>query len=73
MTEYKFYFGCSRYFITAECARNAVLKFRQLYNLSNWTVWYVLPKENTFICIRDYILTDNKGVLYYDCDVKPVY
>ena len=73
MTEYKFYFGYSHCFITAECERNAVLKFRQLYNLSNWTIWYVLPRESTFICIRDYLITDAKGVLYYDCEVKPVY
>lgn len=73
MTEYKFYYGyaCERVF--AENPRNAVLKFRQNFALTKWEIWYALPKEHTFLCMRDYCLTDDNKVLYYECNIKPVY
>lgn len=73
MTEYKFYYGYAPIIITANNERNAVLKFRQQNFRSSWTIWHALPKEHIFICIRDYHLTDENGVLYYDCEVKPIY
>ncbi len=73
MTDYKFYFGYSHVVISAESPRNAVLKFRQIYTLSHWTIWFALPKEHSFICIRDYNLIDDDKVLYFECDIKPMY
>ena len=73
MKDYRFYFGHSYEVITAETARNAVLKFRQMFNLSYWTIWYALPKEHTFVCVRDYRISDDDKVLFYDCSVIPVY
>lgn len=73
MDVYKFMWGYTPVEITATSPRNAVLKFRQLYDKSQWDIWYVLPKERTFVAFRDYYIGDAEGVLYYDCDVKPVY
>ena len=73
MTVYKFLWGCRTIEISAESPRNAVLKFRQSFDKSQWDIWYVLPKERTFVAFRDFYITEGKEVLYYDCDVKPVY
>ena len=73
MTEFKFYYGYMPQIVVAENERNAVLKFRHQHIGYFFSIWYALPKEHTFICVRDYNITDEKGVLYYECDVKPVY
>lgn len=73
MNEYKFYFGFCYETIRAATVKNAVLKFRQMHNLSHFEIWYALPKERIFVCVRDYRITEDDKVLYYDCDVKPVY
>ena len=73
MTAYKFMWGYYPETIFAENPRNAVLKFRQLYNKSKWDIWFVAPKLNTFIAFRDFYIYEDKEALYYDCDVKPVY
>lgn len=73
METYKFLWRHFPTEIRAKSPRNAVLKFRQLYDKSQWDIWYVLPKERTFIAFRDYYISDKDGVLYYDCEVKPIY
>lgn len=73
MMIYKFLWSCRMIEISAESPRNAVLKFRQLYNLSHWTIWFALPKDNVFICVRDWELIDDNKILYFECDIKPVY
>lgn len=73
MKEFKFYYGYMPQVIWAENERNAVLKFRHQHPNAFFTIWYALPKEHTFVCVQDYHLTDDNGVLYYECDTKPVY
>lgn len=73
METYKFMWGYYPVSVTATSPRNAVLKFKQIYDKSQWDVWYVLPKERTFVAFRDYHISDKDGVLYYNCEVKPVY
>lgn len=73
MTIYKFLWGCRTIEISAESPRNAVLKFRQSFDKSQWDIWFVAPKMNTFIAFRDFYIYEDKEALYYDCEVKPVH
>lgn len=73
MKTFTFYTGYNKWEINAESPRNAVLKFRQQLNAYSWDIWFALPRENAFICIRDRYLEKDDTILYYDCEVTPIY